>query len=127
MSNAQPLLENDDTELDSAHEARSELSRPSDLEPVLKALASTRRLQILEWLKDPVAHFPTQVHGDPLEHGACNQFIVDKLGVSQPAGSRHLKVLVDADLVIATPRQGWTYYRRNEPQIAAVSERLAQI
>ncbi len=99
----------------------------SDIEPVLKALASERRLQILDWLKDPVSNFPHQEHGDPIEHGACNQFIVDKLGVSQPAGSRHLKVLADADLVIPTRRKGWTYYRRNEAAIASVAERLAAI
>ena len=98
-----------------------------DLERVFKALASERRLLILEWLKDPAAHFPPQEHGDPVEHGACNQYIVDKLGVSQPAGSRHLKVLVDAGLIIATPRQGWTYYRRDEAALSAVVERLAQI
>ena len=96
-----------------------------DLETAFKALASDRRLQILEWLKDPTAHFPPQEHGDPVEHGACNQYIVDKLGVSQPAGSRHLKVLVDANLVIATPRKGWTYYRRNEPVISELTNQLA--
>jgi len=100
---------------------------PAELESALKALASERRLQILEWLKDPQTHFPPQEHGDPSEHGACNLFIVDKLGVSQPAGSRHLKVLVDADLVIATRRKGWTYYRRNEATIASVAERLNTI
>ncbi len=99
----------------------------SEIEPVLKALASERRLQILDWLKDPASNFPTQEHGDPIEHGACNQFIVDKLGVSHPAGSRHPKVLTDADLVIPTRRKGWTYYRRNEAAIASVAERLATI
>jgi DNA-binding transcriptional ArsR family regulator len=98
-----------------------------DLEAALKALASERRLQILEWLKDPIAHFPQQEHGDPLEHGACNQFIVDRLGVSQPAASRHLKVLSDAGLIIPTRRKGWTYYRRDEAAIAAVVSQLAQI
>ncbi len=97
----------------------------AELEASLKAIASERRLQILEWLKDPKAHFPPQEHGDPDEHGACNQFIVDKLGVSQPAGSRHLKVLVDADLIIATPIKGWTYYRRNEEAIHALTSRLS--
>ena len=99
----------------------------AELEQVLKALASERRLLILHWLKDPVANFPAQHHGDPVEHGACNQFIVDKLGVSQPAASRHLKVLVDAQLVIATPRAGWTYYRRNEAALAAARHLIAQI
>jgi len=98
-----------------------------DLERILKALASARRLMILDWLRDPAQHFPPQVHGDPVEHGACNQYIVDKLGVSQPAASRHLKVLVDAGLVIATPRQGWTYYRRDESGLAEVSDLLARI
>ncbi len=97
------------------------------LEVALKALASERRLQILDWLRDPAAHFPPQEHGDPVDHGACNLFIVEKLGISQPAGSRHLKVLVDSGLVVATRRQGWTYYRRNESQIAAVIAALSKI
>ncbi|NIR34772.1 MAG: winged helix-turn-helix transcriptional regulator [Actinobacteria bacterium] len=98
-----------------------------DLEGALKSIASERRLRILEWLKDPVAHFPPQVHGDPLVHGACNQFIADKLGVSQPAASRHLKVLAEAGLIIATPRKGWTYYRRDEGAIADLTRRIAEL
>ena len=97
------------------------------LEVLLKALASERRLQILEWLKDPADHFPPQEHGDHRVHGACNLFIVDKLGVSQPAGSRHLKVLVDAGLIIATRRKGWTYYRRDEDRIAELAQQLTTI
>jgi len=96
-----------------------------DLEVMLKAIASERRLQILDWLKDPKANFPTQEHGDPIEHGACNQFIGEKLEVSQPACSRHLKVLADAGLVIPTARKGWVYYRRNEDAIADLTRRLA--
>ncbi|MAH10383.1 MAG: transcriptional regulator [Acidimicrobiaceae bacterium] len=98
-----------------------------DLEGALKALASDKRLKILDWLKDVQANFPPQEHGDPVTEGACNLFIVEKLGVSQPTGSRHLKVLVDAGLVVATRRKGWTYYRRNEDAIAAVAERMRAI
>lgn len=98
-----------------------------DLEVALKALASERRLRILDWLKDPIGNFPAQEHGDPIEHGTCNLFIVDKLGVSQPAASRHLKVLVDAGLVVATRRKGWTYYRRDEDRLAAVASLVAAI
>ena len=98
-----------------------------DLEGVIKALASEKRLKILDWLKDVQANFPPQEHGDPVTEGACNLFIVEKLGVSQPTGSRHLKVLVDAGLVVATRRKGWTYYRRNEDAIAAVAERMREI
>jgi DNA-binding transcriptional ArsR family regulator len=98
-----------------------------DLEVALKALASDKRLKILDWLKDVQANFPPQEHGDPVTEGACNLFIVEKLGVSQPTGSRHLKVLVDAGLVVATRRKGWTYYRRNEDTIAAVAQRMRGI
>ncbi len=98
-----------------------------DLDVALKALASDKRLKILDWLKDVQANFPPQEHGDPVTEGACNLFIVEKLGVSQPTGSRHLKVLVDAGLVVATRRKGWTYYRRNEVAIAAVAERMRGI
>ena len=98
-----------------------------DLEGVIKALASDKRLKILDWLKDVQANFPPQEHGDPVTEGACNLFIVEKLGVSQPTGSRHLKVLVDAGLVVATRRKGWTYYRRDEDAIAAVAERMRGI
>ena len=98
-----------------------------DLEVALKALASDKRLKILDWLKDVQANFPPQEHGDPVTEGACNLFIVEKLGVSQPTGSRHLKVLVDAGLVVATRRKGWTYYRRDEDAIAAVAQRMRGI
>jgi ArsR family transcriptional regulator len=98
-----------------------------DTEALLKAIASERRIQILEWLKDPVAHFPAQVHGDPLVDGACNQFIAEKLGVSQPAASRHLKVLTDAGLIVPTPRKGWTYYRRDESAIDALKQQIQDL
>ncbi len=97
------------------------------VERALKALASMRRLQILDWLKDPAANFPPQEHGDPVEHGACNMYITDKLGVSQPAASRHMKVLVDAGLVIATPRSGYVYYRRDEAAIDQLKADLVGI
>ncbi len=54
-------------------------------------------------------------------------FIVDKLGVGQPSATRHLKVLVDAGLVVATRRKGWTYYRRDEAAIAAAINVMAEI
>lgn len=98
-----------------------------DTQRALKALASPRRLQILSWLKDVAGNFPTQEHGDPVEHGACNLYITDKLGVSQPAASRHMKVLADADLVIASPRAGWVYYRRNEATLDQLKHQLAEI
>ena len=37
----------------------------------LRALANDRRLQILNWLKDPTKHFPPQVDGDLVKDGVC--------------------------------------------------------
>jgi len=84
----------------------------------LKALASGRRLQILEWLKHPRRHFPPQVDGDLRKDGVCADFIRGKLGVSAATASQHLRLLVQAELLIPTPRRGWTFYRRNEVAIA---------
>jgi len=66
------------------------------LEERLKALASEKRLQILAWLKDPTAHFRPQIDGDLVKDGVCGQLITEKLGVSQPTASEHLRVLSDA-------------------------------
>ena len=50
-----------------------------EIADLLRALANERRLQILDWLKDPRAHFPPQVHGDLVDDGVCGVFIADKL------------------------------------------------
>src|ERR1051325_4633592 len=81
---------------------------------VVKALANEKRLQILYWLKQPVEHFPPQVEGDLVREGVCGVFIADKLGVSQPTASEHLRVLVQAGLVRAKRIKQWTFYKRDE-------------
>ena len=92
----------------------------------LRALANERRLQILEWLKDPRAHFPPQVDGDLVEDGVCGVFIAEKLGVSQPTASEHLKVLSQAGLVRAKRIKQWTFYRRDEARIAEIKRAIAE-
>ena len=88
---------------------------PIDL--AFKALANERRLQILEWLKDPVRHFRPQVDGDLVEDGVCGVLIAEKLGVSQPTVSEHLKVLTQAGLLRSRRIKQWTFYRRDERAI----------
>src|SRR6201997_952525 len=90
-----------------------------------KALASERRLQILEWLKDPERHFRPQVDGDLVDDGVCGVLIAEKLGVSQPTLSEHMRILVQAELVIPKRIKQWTFYRRNEPAIAALKKAFA--
>ena len=84
---------------------------------LFRALASDRRLQILHWLKDPRAHFPPQVDGDLVKDGVCGLFIAEKLGISQPTLSEHMKVLVQAGLVIPKRIKQWTFYRRDEERV----------
>ena len=96
------------------------------IEQALRALASERRLRILEWLKDPVANFRPQVDGDLVKDGVCGLFIAEKLGVSQPTASEHLKILSHAGLIRAKRIKQWTFYRRDEPRIRAVKQAIAK-
>src|SRR5438270_5466770 len=91
----------------------------------MKALGNERRLQILEWLKDPRAHFRPQVDGDLVADGVCGVLIAEKLGVSQPTLSEHMRILVHAGLVTPKRIKQWTFYRRDEAAIAALKAALS--
>jgi DNA-binding transcriptional ArsR family regulator len=90
----------------------------------LRALASERRLLILEWLKAPRAHFPPQRDGDLVRDGVCGVLIAEKLGLSQPAVSGHLKVLSQAGLLRTKRIKQWTFYRRDEARIRALKRAI---
>jgi DNA-binding transcriptional ArsR family regulator len=92
----------------------------------LRALANERRLQILEWLREPRRHFRAQVDGDLVEDGVCGLLIAEKLGVSAPTLSEHMRVLTAAELVRAKRIKQWTMYRRNEAAISAVKRAIAE-
>jgi ArsR family transcriptional regulator len=91
---------------------------------VFSALASPRRLQILEWLKDPEANFPPQRDGDLVKDGVCVLFIADKLGVAQPTATAHLQTLARAGLVVSKRVGQWTFYRRDEQTIKALKRAI---
>ena len=91
----------------------------------IRALADERRLQILEWLKDPTANFPPQVDGDLVDDGVCGALIAEKLGLSQPTVSEHLKVLAYAGLVRSKRIKQWTFYRRDEARIAEIKRAIS--
>ncbi|HLK23744.1 MAG TPA: ArsR family transcriptional regulator [Caulobacteraceae bacterium] len=86
----------------------------------LKALANVRRLLILEWLKEPRRHFRKQVDGDLVLDGVCGLLIAEKLGVSQPTVSEHMRVLSQAGLVNGKRIKQWTFYKRDEKRLAEV-------
>jgi ArsR family transcriptional regulator len=93
----------------------------------IRALANERRLQVLEWLKDPEAHFPPQVDGDLIKDGVCVALIAEKLGVSQPTATEHLKVLSHAGLVRPKRIKQWTFYKRDEARIREVKKEISKV
>jgi DNA-binding transcriptional ArsR family regulator len=99
---------------------------PSEAEVVaaLKALANERRLTILEWLRAPRSHFREQVDGDLVDDGVCGLLIAEKLGVSQPTVSEHMRILTQAGLVSAKRIKQWTFYRRDEARMARLREAI---
>ena len=94
------------------------------LERALEALSSSRRLQVLDWLRNPRKHFPPQVYGDLVRDGVCGVFIARKLRVSQPTASEHLKILVQAGLVRAKRIRQWTFYKRDEARIRKIKNAI---
>jgi DNA-binding transcriptional ArsR family regulator len=95
-----------------------------DITLAIKALANEKRLQILEWLKDPETHFVPQSDGDLVKDGVCGVFLAEKLGVSQPTASEHLKVLAQAGLVRTKRIKQWTFYKRDEVRIKEIKKAI---
>lgn len=93
----------------------------------IRALASDKRLLILQWLKAPAEHFPPQTYGDLIHDGVCGVFIADKLGVTQPTASEHLKVLTQAGLLRAKRIRQWTFYKRDERRIRELRRALSRM
>ena len=89
-----------------------------------RALANERRLQILEWLKNPTANFRPQVDGDLVKDGVCGVLIAEKLGVSQPTVSEHLRILTQSGLIKAKRSKQWTFYKRDEVNIRKLKQAI---
>ncbi len=94
---------------------------------MFQALSNDRRLQVLEWLKQPRRHFPPQVDGDLIRDGVCACSIADKLRISQPTLSEHMRILSHAGLVEAKRIKRWTFYKRNEKVIAQVRRTVSKL
>ena len=93
----------------------------------LRAISNDRRVQILEWLKAPRKHFPPQVDGDLVKDGVCGVFIANKLRVSQPTASEHMRILCDAGLVRAKRIKQWTFYKRDEKAIQTMKRLISKL
>ncbi|ASK29375.1 transcriptional regulator [Chryseobacterium sp. T16E-39] len=85
---------------------------------VIKSLSNETRLNILTWLKDPFAHFPEEELSEYTpELGVCVSDIAKKAGMSVPTVSDYLKTMSASNILTATRKGQWTYYKRNEQSI----------
>jgi len=89
---------------------------------VFRALANKHRIGILFWLQNPRAHFPPQIAGDLVRDGVCGCFIAEKLRVSHPTASEHLKILSQAGLIRGKRIKQWTFYKRDESTIRRIKK-----
>jgi ArsR family transcriptional regulator len=88
---------------------------------MLRTPVSATRLDILEWLKDPVAHFPERRHGDPAEDGVTADAVAAKLGVPRKVAETHLGLLAGLGLLRTKRIRRRVYYRRDDMRIAEVA------
>lgn len=97
----------------------------SDLTEVLKALGNPARLQLMQWLREPVANFAEfEPIADRETVGVCVTHLQAKSGLAQSTVSSYMTTLERAGLVTSTRVGKWTHYRRNE---ASVAEALAHL
>ncbi|UXY25940.1 ArsR family transcriptional regulator [Streptomyces sp. HUAS TT20] len=88
---------------------------------MLRNPVGVRRLDILEWLKDPAAHFPPQRHIDPVEDGVTARAVAVKLGVPRRVAVTHLGLLTRLGLLRTKRVRYRTYYRRDDVRVAEVA------
>lgn len=92
----------------------------NDLATKLKAIADTHRLNILEFLLNPLQSCCSR------EEGVCACDLEDFLGLSQPTVSHHMKLLVQAGFVRAEKRGRWVYYDLDPAAFEAVTQQLSK-
>jgi DNA-binding transcriptional ArsR family regulator len=78
------------------------MSNASDLAYVCKILSVDTRIRILQLLKN---------------HALCVGALSARLDVTQGAVSQHLRILRDADLVVAEKRGYFVHYRLNDKKL----------
>ena len=105
-------------------QARRKARDAMHLPTALRALSNARRVQILQWLKEPRAHFREQRDGDLVDDGVCGVLIAEKLKISQPTVTQHMRILQQAGLVRAKRVKQWTFYKRSETAISRLKSAL---
>jgi DNA-binding transcriptional ArsR family regulator len=88
---------------------------------MLRTPVSQKRLDILEWLKDPAAHFPPQPDSDLVEDGVTADAVAARLGVPREVARTHLDLLANIGLLRTRVIGRRTHYRRDEVRVAEVA------
>lgn len=88
---------------------------------VFKALSNEKRLQILQWLKEPHLHFTAHPDNDFEKQGVCVGHIQQKSGLTQSTVSEYLSMLQKAGLLTSVRIGQWTYYKRDEKAFKELS------
>ncbi|MEP9382488.1 metalloregulator ArsR/SmtB family transcription factor [Nocardioides sp. KR10-350] len=100
-------------------------SDSDDLIEVFKALGNPARLQIMQWLKDPDAHFGDYAAiADRRSVGVCVTHIQAKSGLAQSTVSSYMSTLERAGLVRSTRVGKWTHYRRDEERVEQLAGQI---
>lgn len=81
-----------------------------DCMKILKALGDETRIQIFEMLR---------------EGKLCACKILEKLNITQPTLSHHMKILCDSGIVLAEKDWKWTYYSIDDDKLQAVLDYLS--
>lgn len=79
---------------------------------IFKAFCDTNRLTILSLLQNG-------------EKCACK--LLEELNIGQPTLSHHMKILCDAEIVVARKEGKWTHYSFNHDGVIRARELLNQI
>jgi ArsR family transcriptional regulator len=88
------------------------MSQPSALAPFLHAIADPARRRILKALKEKGSSSKGS------DTGLCAGDIEQRVKLSQPTVSHHMKILEKSGLVEVKKEGTWRHYRRNEKLIS---------
>lgn len=95
-----------------------------DMDTSLNAISHVTRRNILRWLKEPLVHFPNQVHVQDL--GVCMGEITRQCALSQSTVSHHLAQLRKAGLLTMRQVGTFRFFKRNEQSIEQLRSALSE-
>ncbi|MEA3244935.1 MAG: metalloregulator ArsR/SmtB family transcription factor [Gemmatimonadota bacterium] len=92
----------------------------------LKAIARPTRLRILELLGMPDARVPQGAAPNAVPPGATATGLRRKLGISQPALSEQVQVLLGTGLIESRKVGRWVIYERDEERIRQLRQTIIE-